>query len=117
MVEFYDLVGYLGNVFALFFFFSPVKDMILLFKGPLDVNKIAYLFFIFNVLNCELWVAYGLLPTVMKIPIYLCNSIGNYNIYQRYNCQPCLPCHLLLVQIQRKHFEDFVNFDYITFNL
>ncbi len=76
MVEFYDYVGYLGNAFALFFFFSPVKDMIGLFKGKEDVNNIPYLIFLCNILNCVLWVTYGFLPIVNKPPIYICNLIG-----------------------------------------
>ena len=77
MVMFYDFVGYIGNAFALFFFFSPLKDMYGLFKGTQDVNKLPYLIFIFNILNCVLWVVYGILPCVMKAPIYICNSIGS----------------------------------------
>ena len=76
-MEFYDLVGFLGNFFALFFFFSPSKEMFGLIKGKEDVNNLPYLIFIFNIFNCVLWMTYGLLPTVMKPPVYICNSIGN----------------------------------------
>ena len=76
MVEFYDLVGYLGNVFALFFFFSPVKEMIGLFKGTENVKNIPYLIFNFNILNCVLWVTYGFLPPINKPPVYIANLVG-----------------------------------------
>ena len=104
-----DLFGFSGNIFALLYFFTPMKDMYGLFTGKVDVNKLPYLIFVFNLLNCVFWMAYGFLPNLMKIPVYVCNSIGTIQYKQRNNCEPILLDYLLVVQSQTTFIEDTIN--------
>jgi solute carrier family 50 (sugar transporter) len=68
-----NLLGILGNSFAIVFFLMPIlmiRDMI---KTKVTTH-IPWLLFFFTILNCEFWMIYGLL--IKAWPVYLCNGFG-----------------------------------------
>ena len=71
---FQDIAGWVGNVLALFFFFSPAIGMYELIKRKREFSTIPYLSLIANTMNCLLWCVYGLKKE--EPIIYVCNSIG-----------------------------------------
>ena len=74
--QFKNLLGLFGNIFAIFFFISPIADMKKLHKKEKDPKDVAYLIMIMSIMNCVLWLSYGILKTDDKFFICLANGIG-----------------------------------------
>jgi len=71
---FQDWLGLLGNIFAIIFFILPIFQMIKLHKKIEDPKNVAYLMMIMNVMNCFLWLSYGILKN--DFWVMLANGIG-----------------------------------------
>lgn len=72
--KFINLLGLLGNLFAIIFFIAPIGLMVKLHKKEINHSKIPYLMMIMNVMNCFIWFSYGLL--IDDFFIKLANGIG-----------------------------------------
>lgn len=68
-----DAFGVLGNITALVFSILPLYLIIDMWKTK-NTEKIPYFLFIFSLLNCVFWMAYGIIEN--KWPIYVGNGIG-----------------------------------------
>jgi uncharacterized protein with PQ loop repeat len=68
-----DLLGIFGNIFAIVFFIIPIWMIINMIKTK-KVDTIPWMLFIFTILNCELWLIYGL--KLKAWPVYVCNGVG-----------------------------------------
>jgi hypothetical protein len=68
------VVGYIGNAFALFFFFSPCVLMYNLITGKTELKNIPYILLFATWLNATLWFIYGFY--LDKFTMQLCNIIG-----------------------------------------
>jgi uncharacterized protein with PQ loop repeat len=71
-----DILGLTGNIFAIIFFVLPVLIIIELCKKK-DTSKITWLLFLFTILNCELWMIYGL--KINAWPVSVCNGFGLFS--------------------------------------
>lgn len=58
---FKNWVGLLGNIIAIIFFISPITLMRKLFNNEISAYKIPYLILMMNVMNCVLWLSFGIL--------------------------------------------------------
>jgi uncharacterized protein with PQ loop repeat len=74
--QFKNLLGLFGNIFAIFFFISPISLMRQLHNRQKDPKDIPYLVMIMSIMNCVLWLSYGILKTSDKFFICLANGIG-----------------------------------------
>jgi hypothetical protein len=68
------ILGFFGNIFALFFFISPSMKIYLLLTEKIDHTRIAYLQYVSTILNCLLWFIYGFRRGVLEI--WFANIIG-----------------------------------------
>jgi solute carrier family 50 protein (sugar transporter) len=68
-----DILGSLGNAFAIIFFIIPITVIIQLIRTK-DTDRVPFLLFIFTILNCEFWVLYGAKSD--QWPLILCNAVG-----------------------------------------
>ena len=73
MIDLADIFGFLGNTLAILFFLSPITIIVNLIKTK-DNSKIPYLLFISVIINCQLYVIYGLKISVFFV--WFCNMIG-----------------------------------------
>jgi uncharacterized protein with PQ loop repeat len=71
---FKEIVGWTGNVLALFFFVTPMLAMYNLMKGIISSKDVSYFMFIANILNCVLWFIIGIF--LEDITIWGCNGLG-----------------------------------------
>jgi len=81
--QFINILGLLGNIFAIIFFVIPITLIIKLHKKEINPNNVPYLMMIMNVLNCLLWFSYGILKNDFFLK--LANGIG-YPINLIYLC-------------------------------
>jgi solute carrier family 50 protein (sugar transporter) len=68
-----DILGGLGNGFAILFFIIPLTVIIEVYKTG-KTDKVPYLLFLFTILNCEFWTLYGVKENAW--PLIACNVIG-----------------------------------------
>ncbi len=68
------VAGWIGNALALFFFLSPAIVMWKLIKEEIKHSVIPYVLLIANIMNCLLWLIYGL--NKEDYQIYGCNGLG-----------------------------------------
>jgi len=73
---FKNWLGLAGNILAIFFFIAPVSLMKKLHKKEQDPKDIPYFIMLMSIMNCVLWVSYGILKTDDKFFILLANGIG-----------------------------------------
>lgn len=81
--HFINLLGLFGNIFAIILFISPFFLMIKLHKRELHPEQFPYLIMMMNMMNCFLWLSYGIL--IDDFFIKLANGIG-YPINLIYLC-------------------------------
>lgn len=81
--QFINLLGLFGNIFAIILFISPFLLIIKLHKREIDPQQFPYLIMMMNVMNCFLWLSYGIL--IEDFFIKLANGIG-YPINMIYLC-------------------------------
>lgn len=74
--KFQNLLGLCGNFFAIFFFISPITLMRQLHKREKEPKDVAFLVMIMSIMNCVLWVSYGILKEKDKFFIILANGLG-----------------------------------------
>jgi solute carrier family 50 protein (sugar transporter) len=68
-----DILGGLGNAFAIIFFIMPVTLIIEVVRTK-STHKVPYFLFVFTILNCEFWTIYGAKKDAW--PLIVCNVIG-----------------------------------------
>ena len=73
---FKNWLGLAGNILAITFFVAPISLMKKLHKREQDPKDIPYLLMVMSIMNCVLWVSYGILKTSDKFFILLANGIG-----------------------------------------
>ena len=72
-------VGIIGNIFAMVLFIAPITLMIKLHKKQVDPLKVPYLVMLMNIMNCVLWLSYGIITS--DIFLCVCNGVGfSFNI-------------------------------------
>ncbi|XP_050221464.1 bidirectional sugar transporter SWEET7b-like [Mercurialis annua] len=76
MVSLHSVVGIIGNVISFGLFLSPIPTFYRIFKKK-DVEEFQFYPYVATVLNCMLWIFYGL-PYVTKdnILVVIINAIG-----------------------------------------
>lgn len=74
--QFKNLLGLAGNILAITFFIAPISLMRKLHKREQDPKDIPYFIMLMSIMNCVLWVSYGILKTADKFFILLANGIG-----------------------------------------
>jgi hypothetical protein len=74
--EFKNILGLIGNILAISFFASPISEMRKLHKKEQNPNDTPYLIFVMSILNCAIWISYGILKTDDKFFLLLANGIG-----------------------------------------
>lgn len=78
-VAFKSYVGILGNIFAMLLFIAPITLMIKLHKRQVDPLNVPYLIMLMNIMNCVLWLSYGIITS--DIFLGVCNGVGfGFNI-------------------------------------
>jgi len=82
-VAFKSYVGIIGNIFAMLLFIAPITLMIKLHKNQVDPLKVPFLVMMMNIMNCVLWLAYGILAK--DIFFMVCNGVG-YSLNLIYLC-------------------------------
>jgi hypothetical protein len=70
-----DIIGWFGNAFALFFFISPALIFYQLIHKKITIDKIPYPMILANIMNCIMWLAYGILKD--DYIVYICNGLGS----------------------------------------
>lgn len=71
---FKNWVGLLGNILSIIFFFSPISLIIKVHKGYLSPNNTPYLIMMMNIMNCVLWLSFGILHD--EFFLLFCNAVG-----------------------------------------
>jgi lipid-A-disaccharide synthase-like uncharacterized protein len=74
--SFKNILGISGNIIVLFFFFSPISFIKKLHKKEQDPKDVPYLIMVMTVMNCILWLSYGIIKTTDRFFIILGNAIG-----------------------------------------
>lgn len=74
--QFKNILGLVGNILAISFFISPISLMTKLHKREMDPKDVPYLIMIMTILNCVIWITYGILKTDDKFFLLLANGIG-----------------------------------------
>jgi len=69
-----NIFGWAGTGLSAYFFFAPIFPMIKILRGKFDVKDAPYILLSVSLINCILWLVYGLLKN--DLPIYLNNTIG-----------------------------------------
>lgn len=67
-------VGAIGNIFAIILFISPITLMIKLHKKQIDPLKVPWLIILMNIMNCILWLSFGIITE--DIFLCVCNGVG-----------------------------------------
>ncbi len=70
-----NIFGWTGIGLSSYFFFAPLFPIIKILKGKLAYKDAPYILLMISLLNCILWIVYGLLINDFKI--YLNNIIGS----------------------------------------
>ena len=71
---FKGFVGFIGNILALLFFIAPISMMKKLYKREQIYDQIPYFLMIMTILNCSLWLSYGMI--VKDFFLIIGNAIG-----------------------------------------
>lgn len=73
-----EALGYIGNIFSLAFFATPLIQIIKAYKTVLDKNDIPLLLLILIILNCLLWLinAFASGDLLSWIPLLVSNGVG-----------------------------------------
>jgi solute carrier family 50 protein (sugar transporter) len=74
--SFKNILGICGNIIVLFFFISPISFIKKLHKREQDPKDVPYLIMVMTVMNCILWLSYGIINTNDRFFIILGNAIG-----------------------------------------
>ena len=69
-----EVFGWIGSVISIVFFFMPIAQFIDLIKGKITYKDVAGLLLLCTVVNCELWVVYGI--KLSKLQVYITNGTG-----------------------------------------
>lgn len=72
--KFINILGLLGNIFAIILFVSPFILIIKLHKRQIDPEQFPFMIMMMNVLNCFVWLSYGVL--IEDFFVVLANGIG-----------------------------------------
>ena len=70
-----DIFGWIGTAITLYFFLSPGIPFFKLIRGQIEVKDAPGLLLIFSLLNCLLWLNYGLLTN--RAQVYSTNGAGS----------------------------------------
>ena len=74
--KFKNIFGLCGNIVVIFFFVSPISFIKKLHKREQDPKDVAYLIMVFTIMNCLLWLSYGVIKTNDRFFLILGNAIG-----------------------------------------
>ena len=68
------IFGWVGTALSSYFFFAPIIPVLKIIKGKLDIKDAPYVLLFISLLNCILYIDYGLLKN--DFAVYLTNIIG-----------------------------------------
>ena len=68
------IFGWVGTALSSYFFLAPIIPILKIIKGKLDIKDAPYVLLFISLLNCILYIDYGLLKN--DFAVYLTNIIG-----------------------------------------
>lgn len=69
-----QVCGWVGSCISMFFFVSPIVQLLKLYKKEIKIKDIAGILLLCTLISCVLWAEYGIQSE--KVQVWVCNSIG-----------------------------------------